>query len=174
VYGFTGGDPVNFDDPFGLCPGINGTYSILDCPPGYLTLIGEMTGALVGGVVGGTGGASAGAALCAATVVGTVPCAAAGGAVGAAAGAKRGVVIGGAVGALFDGVVAMANAGKGRAGNRNPNADANRAAKDAGLNKAGQRELHDQISGQDLTVEEIRAIANQLKEQAKYLRNPPK
>lgn len=174
VYGFAGGDPVNYADPFGLCPGINGTLSILDCPPGYLTLIGEMTGALIGGVAGGTGGASAGAALCAATVVGTVPCAAAGGAAGAAAGAKRGAIIGGAVGALLDGAVAMASAGKGRGGNQNPNADANRAARDAGLNRAGQRALHDEITGQDLTVEEIREIANRLAEQAKYLRNPPK
>ena len=74
----------------------------------------------------------------------------------------------------FDSVMEMANAGKGRGGNQTPNADANRAAKDAGLNRAGQRTLHDEISGQDLTVDEIREIANRLKEQAKYLRNPPK
>jgi hypothetical protein len=42
------------------------------------------------------------------------------------------------------------------------------------LNRLGQRALRDHISEQGLTVEEQHAIANQLKEQAKYLRNPPK
>ncbi len=174
AYGFAGGDPVNFSDPFGLCPGINGTLSLLDCPRGYVSLIGEMTGALIGGVVGGTGGASAGAALCAATVVGAAPCAVAGGAAGAAAGARRGAVIGGAVGAALDVALAMANAGKGRGSNQNPNDEAIRAAKDAGLNRAGRGALHDEITGQDLSAEEIREIAFRLAEQAKYLRNPPK
>lgn len=67
----------------------------------------------------------------------------------------------------------MARAGKGRGGNQKPNADANRAANDAGLNKAGQRALHDEISGQDLPIDEIRGIASRLAEQAKYLKNPP-
>lgn len=34
LYGFAAGDPVNFGDPFGLCPGIEGTdpTSVDDCP----------------------------------------------------------------------------------------------------------------------------------------------
>jgi RHS repeat-associated protein len=34
LYGFGGGDPVNYSDPLGLCPGINGTdpNSVNDCP----------------------------------------------------------------------------------------------------------------------------------------------
>ncbi|HEX5438988.1 MAG TPA: RHS repeat-associated core domain-containing protein [Gemmatimonadaceae bacterium] len=35
LYGFADGDPVNLSDPFGLCPGIDGTdpKSTADCPP---------------------------------------------------------------------------------------------------------------------------------------------
>jgi len=34
LYGFAEGDPVNYSDPFGLCPGISGTdqNSVDDCP----------------------------------------------------------------------------------------------------------------------------------------------
>ena len=34
AYGFAGGDPISYSDPFGLCPGVNGTdqLSVDDCP----------------------------------------------------------------------------------------------------------------------------------------------
>ena len=90
VYGFAGGDPVNYTDPFGLCPGIPNTNQLdpTDCPPGYFQVlfasIGGGGGADPRKVHGGTGGA----ALCTATGVGAVVapgCAAAGGFAGAAA-----------------------------------------------------------------------------------------
>ena len=171
TFGFGNGDPVNFADPFGLCPPEDDDWTTC---PGFFTAIGAATGALFGGASGGFGGASAGAAMCAPTIVGSVPCAALGGAVGFAAGAKRGAEIGMGIGAILDGAMQMANAGKGRGGNRVANAEANRAARDAGLNKEGQRRLHDLISRKNYSLETIREIANQLAEHTKYLANPPR
>ncbi len=98
-------DPVNYRDPFGLCPGVAGTNqkSITDCP-GYWTGIGAMTGALLGGGVGGFGGGAAAAAACSPSIVGTVPCAAAGGAAGGALGAAKGAAAGAAFGAAVDAI----------------------------------------------------------------------
>jgi hypothetical protein len=42
--------------------------------------------------------------------------------------------------------------------------------KETGLNRAGRRALHDQISGRELTLEEIREIAEELANQAKYIK----
>ncbi len=67
----------------------------------------------------------------------------------------------------------MAKAGKGRGGTANPNDDADRIVKEFGLNKQGRRALHDQITGRDLGLDEIRAAAAELAKQPKYLRNPP-
>ena len=61
-----------------------------------------------------------------------------------------------------------ANAGKGRGGNRAPNAAANWIAGQAGLNREGQRALHDAITGMDYTLDQIREEAARLAEQAKY------
>jgi RHS repeat-associated protein len=46
LYGFAAGDPVNFSDPFGLCP-----IPASDCPPGYFASLGAATGATAGAVV---------------------------------------------------------------------------------------------------------------------------
>jgi RHS repeat-associated protein len=48
AYGFAGGDPVNFSDPFGLCP-----IPANDCPPGYFTGLGLAAGAGAGVLVAG-------------------------------------------------------------------------------------------------------------------------
>jgi hypothetical protein len=78
-----------------------------------------------------------------------------------------------AVDSYFDGVNQMARAGRGRGGNANPNRDVNRIVKDLDLNKAGQRALHDEITGQDMSLDEIRDVARRLAEQAKYRNSPP-
>ena len=170
LYGYANGDPVNFSDPFGLCPPQDNDWTTC---VGFWETIGAATGALIGGTIGGAGGATGGAALCAATVVGTIPCGAAGGAAGGLLGTAKGAAIGAIAGLWVDGIVQMAKAGKGRGGNANPNDDADRVVKEFGLNRQGRRALHDQITGQDLGLDEIRDIAAELAKQAKYLRNPP-
>jgi len=104
LYGFTNGDPVNFSDPFGLCPGIPNTNQIdpTDCPPGYFTAIGIVTGTIGGGM----GGAMAGAAACIPTGPGALVCAAG----GAAAGATAGGLLGAKLGAALDVGVLLARA----------------------------------------------------------------
>lgn len=51
TYGFAGGDPVTFSDPYGLCPGIPNTNQLdpFDCPPGYFTVLGTVAGGVGGG-----------------------------------------------------------------------------------------------------------------------------
>jgi RHS repeat-associated protein len=56
LYGYANGDPVNFSDPFGLCPPKDNNFT--DCP-GFFTAVGAATGAALGGFGGGTGGAVA-------------------------------------------------------------------------------------------------------------------
>jgi len=46
LYGFANGDPVNFSDPFGLCP-----IPASDCPPGYFATRGLVIGAATGAIV---------------------------------------------------------------------------------------------------------------------------
>jgi RHS repeat-associated protein len=88
LYGFANGDPVNFSDPFGLCPPEDRNLS--DCV-GFWTVAGVMTGALLGGAGGGTGGFVFGGGF---------------GAVrGGALGAKKGALLGARVGAFVDAVV---------------------------------------------------------------------
>lgn len=47
--------------------------------------------------------------------------------------------------------------------NNGANERANDAARDAGLDKDQRRELHDQISGQNLTYQQIKEIAKEIK-----------
>lgn len=86
LYGYAGGDPVNYSDPFGLCP-----IPADDCPPGYWTALGTAAGAIIGGTGGGAGGFLAGFG------VGAIP--------GGLAGAAQGAALGGAAGAAIDGIV---------------------------------------------------------------------
>src|SRR5690606_34698196 len=80
LYGYAGGDPINFSDPFGLAP----------CPPdddcGALTAAMTVTGAAIGAFLGGGGGAVAGLACGPAAPA----CSTAAGSAGAAQGAAWG------------------------------------------------------------------------------------
>ncbi len=122
---------------------------------------------------GGTGGFVGGTALCSPTGPVALVCGVGGAAAGLSAGALKGGAIGAAAGAALDGIVQMAQAGRGRGENANPNRDARRIARENDLNKDGRRALHDQITGQQQTLDEIREIARGLANQAKYRNNPP-
>ena len=163
-YGFPKGDPVSYTDPFGLCPP-NDTNLGPDCPGFWAGLLGAV-GAVVGGVSGGTGGALA----CAPAVVGALPCGTAGGMAGAAKGFAVGTAIGLGVDLL---VMKMADAGK--PGNRGPNEDFNRIAREEGLTTAGARFLHEQISKLGEGLEEIRELARDIYQNyPKFRASPPK
>jgi molybdenum-dependent DNA-binding transcriptional regulator ModE len=71
-------------------------------------------------------------------------------------------------------VMQMARAGKGRGGNQKPNADVNRIVKEFDLNRTGQRKLHNEITGKNFDLDEIRSIAEELAKQSKYLNRPPR
>jgi RHS repeat-associated protein len=83
LYGFGGGDPVSYSDPYGLCP-----QEVTGRPCTALHGIGTGAGAILGGVIGAGGGAVAG------TVVLPVADTVGGGAAGAVAGAAQGGVLG--------------------------------------------------------------------------------
>lgn len=174
VYGFAGGDPVNQDDPFGLCPGLDSSPSPFNCPPGYFTLVGAIVGGITGFFTGGATGGAVGVAAAAPTLETAAPVtvpvgAATGAAIGTVEGAKDGAI----AGAAIDAIVHMANAGKGRGGNRNPNADFDRIVKENDLNRAGRRYLHDEITKKDLELDEIEDLAKELSKIPKYMNNPP-
>ena len=90
LYGFAGGDPVNFGDPFGLAP----------CPPdndcdaltAALAATGTLLGGLGGGMFGGAAGAFCGPGAPACSTAGAVAFSAKGAAAGAAAGLSLGVL----------------------------------------------------------------------------------
>lgn len=90
LYGYANGDPMNFSDPFGLCP-----IPADDCPPGTFAAIGTAFGAVLGGASGGGAGLFGGPAAPL-----TVPA-------GALLGAVKGAAIGGALGAYADALVWM-------------------------------------------------------------------
>jgi RHS repeat-associated protein len=52
AWGFVGGDPVNYSDPFGLCPGFG---DAVPCEAVFAS-IGAVGGAVIGGTVGAAGG----------------------------------------------------------------------------------------------------------------------
>jgi hypothetical protein len=97
LWGFASGDPVNYSDPFGLCPPDDRDWSTCT---GFFTVMGAATGALIGGVSGATGGG----VMCAATGPVAVVCATGGG----AAGVARGALVGASVGATLDGLLLFA------------------------------------------------------------------
>jgi RHS repeat-associated protein len=187
VYGFADGDPISNRDPFGLCPGIFGTspFTLADCPPGYFMKAigtgGTVLGAVLGGISGARGGGAAGgftgelacAGLPACGIAGTLGGAVVGGAIGARRGAVRGAVIGTAAGLVLDQIVQMANAGRGRGGNRVPNSEVNRLYREYDLNKEGQEWVHDQISGKNLDIEEIRGEMEHASSMPGFRNNPP-
>jgi len=55
LYGFANGDPVNFSDPFGLCP-----VPATDCPFGYFTKFGLLAGLAAGAGAGAVAAAPTG------------------------------------------------------------------------------------------------------------------
>lgn len=110
-YGFANGDPVNFSDPFGLCPPEDSNFGP-GCP-GYFTVLGAglgaAAGALAGGAGGGLGGGAAGELACAGFPVCGAGGAVAGEAAGALAGAATGLKWGAVAGALVDITFASVN-----------------------------------------------------------------
>jgi RHS repeat-associated protein len=160
LYGFASGDPVNFADPFGLDPCRTDDFRCQLRRASYQALA---------GVLGSAAGWGAGTAMCgpAAPVCAVSVAPALALATGAASVA--------AAGAAFDvsNQNAMANAGHGRGSNRAPNAEFDRAVREAGLNREGRDALHRDITGQGHTFDEILEMARKLAEQAKYRVTPP-
>jgi RHS repeat-associated protein len=108
LYGYANGDPINFSDPFGLCPD-----GPVPCPPpGTFTLLGTAAGfALGGGFGGGAGGLVGGLAgsLGGLAAPATVPASATAGAtIGATQGAVVGAAIGGVIGGAIDATIVFA------------------------------------------------------------------
>jgi RHS repeat-associated protein len=107
-YGYASGDPVNFSDPFGLCPGIPGTdaFSVSDCPPGYFRGVGLVVGSISGLFVGRGAGAALGAGGGEVACIGVPVCGIAGAAVGQRIGGRVGAralgVAGARLGTLID------------------------------------------------------------------------
>lgn len=130
----------------------------------------EVTGFAAGFLHGGSEGGAAGL-LCGPAAEVCSPAAALVG--GVAEGTAAGAAAGKAVDSYYDGVNSMARAGKGRGGNQKPNADVHRIVKELNLNREGQRALHDEITGEDLSSDEIRDIARRLADQEKYRNSPP-
>lgn len=102
LYGFGDGDPANFVDPFGLCPGITGTkpFDITDCPAGYFAGWGTLTGAAAGYFAGKGGGGAAGGAAGELACAGLPVCGIAGASFGQQVGGRAGAVAGARIGAI--------------------------------------------------------------------------
>jgi hypothetical protein len=90
AYGFANGDPVNYSDPFGLCP-----IPASDCPPGYFTAALGTGGAVVGAIAGGAAGALVSVPTFGLTAPATVPG-------GVLAGSATGLATGAFVGSGLD------------------------------------------------------------------------
>lgn len=166
VYGFANGDPVDFSDPFGLCPGLNESPSPYDCPPGYFELLGTIAGFFGGGAAGGAAGLLAAAPTGETGAPLTVPA-------GVVAGAVEGAVAGFRAGAIVDGIVHLARAGKG-GGNSAENRGSNYWAKKYNLNKDGKEQLKRALelikgTGEDVTDEMIEEEAKSLQQIPKYV-----
>ena len=158
LYQFNGNNPVTFSDPFGLCPENSTACAVYKAGMQVLGFLsGAIDGAIRGGAIGGLGG-------------------------------PEGVLIGAVAGGLIEGVAVaqlagiaaeaswsangpaqMADAGKGRAGNRVPNSVADRIAKENNLNPAGRRQLHDAISKKGLDADEIADEAAEIAKQKKWV-----
>ena len=95
LYGFAAGDPVNFSDPFGLCP-----IPADDCPPGFFTVAGTIAGGIIGGIGGGGGGLALALPTGGLAAPLTVPA-------GAAVGAMEGAEVGGSIGGAIDAGVVL-------------------------------------------------------------------
>lgn len=173
LYTYAENNPGTYSDPAGMCPGLNNNPSILDCPPGYLELIGALTGALLGGASGAGTGAGAGALVCSPTGVGIPACAAVGGGAGLITGIVTGAAEGYLAGQLLDNVAQMARASHRRGANDGPNSEFDRVCRDAGLNDDGRDALHRLISRQPLEEGELEELAHYLAENfPKYRLNP--
>ena len=156
LYGFANGDPVTFSDPFGLRPCREGDWWCLATRFGWDALAG-----LAGFAHGASEGGAAGL-LCGPAAEICSPIAA------------LGMGLGEGVASVYvaDQLQNMnADAGKSRGANRKPNQDVERIVNEANLNDAGRTALHNAISKKGMTLDEIKEIAQDLANQAKY-RNP--
>jgi RHS repeat-associated protein len=90
LYAYTDNNPVNYTDPFGLCP-----IPPSNCPPGYFTLGGALTGATLGAVMGAGTGVAVAAPTGGVGAVVTVPTL-------SVSGAVTGAIVGGLAGAALD------------------------------------------------------------------------
>lgn len=109
AYGFAGGDPVNFSDPYGLCP-----EWLTHKPCRAVDAAAATTGAIIGGVLGGGGGAIGGLGCGLAAPVCSPAFSVAGAGAGALQGAAIGLSLSNTVRALTDGIEnAFANSREG-------------------------------------------------------------
>ena len=177
AFGFASGDPVNYSDPFGLCPPKDWNFFTCD---GCFTLAGAAAGTLVGewmgGIGGGLGGATAGELACAGMPV----CGAAGAVAGSVSGRKLGSLAGAAVGAYagsqIDAALRMARAGRG-GGNAAENRGSNYWANKLRLNDEGREALKRALEdikrgGERITEDLLEQTAREIADIDKF-RLPP-
>jgi RHS repeat-associated protein len=159
LYGFAAGDPVGYSDPFGLCP--EGRREECQIPlaavvvsvPRSLSLGEVFAGVTVGAAVIPDAGAAAYLYFLGPEYL-----------------RENGPPV---INPYVQQDATMySQAGRGRGGNRAPNAAAHWIMQQYDLNREGQRALHDLITGMDYTLEEIRELAAEVAEQAKYKNNP--
>jgi uncharacterized protein RhaS with RHS repeats len=136
-YGYVGGDPVNYADPFGLCP-----IPIEKCPAGTFTALGMAIGAFLGGTGGGALGLAGGpAGLVVAPTL-------------SAAAAAQGAAVGSAIGATLDALVMAAKAAQ-------SGGDGRTAGEIIAQDKKGSINREFPSEMRDKTLEEIRALARE-------------
>jgi RHS repeat-associated protein len=100
AFGYANGDPINFSDPFGLCPDPGETI----CRGVFTSLYGTI-GAVLGAYAGGGMGGGGGLVACSVSGPGALGCGLAAGTAGAAGGAVVGGAAGIAYGSWLDGLI---------------------------------------------------------------------
>jgi len=161
LYGYANGDPINFSDPFGLCPDEDDTACQVF--ESGLTALGAALGFLAGGGTGSFVALASSGVGAAAVPAGAVQGAAAGGFLGAALGKALSPY-------LFsegnDDGVRRKPGSQGRFKSRDAIRAENRVVRDVvrrlGLSKGQQRRLHREISGQGMDYHEILETARSL------------
>ena len=159
LYGFADGDPVNFSDPFGLCPAEVSVWQAVGC-----VLI-ETTMGLLGSTAGFAAGGGAG--LLAAAPTGglaapvTVPA-------GAVAGAAAGAVAGKLAGEMITSVLFSKGEGEFRGGRQSTrDADYARLRKEFNPDREQRTRIHEEIAKRkqgrpELDIDELREIFEEI------------